>query len=65
LHRTAFGAVQVSYACGEDVPRTLPLLYCAVRGVRPAHIGQTSQKQEPNCNLGLPRFASVSENGIM
>jgi len=40
-----------SYACGEDV--------------RPAHIGQTSQKQEPNCNLGLPRFAYVSENGII
>jgi hypothetical protein len=38
-----------SYACGEDV--------------RPGHIGQTSQKQEPNCNLGLPRFAYVSENG--
>jgi acyl-CoA thioesterase FadM len=39
-----------SYACGE--------------GVRPGHIGQTSQKQEPNCNLGSPRFAYVSENGI-
>jgi transposase len=51
---------QVSDACptgiplryGEDVPRTLPLLYCAVRGVRPGDVGRTSQKQELNSNLG-------------